>query len=125
MGQSPRAAENCALVVSAPKRAAHAGASRIFMNNAPISGASESPASVSSGIRARRAFSCSAHNAALKLASMRLSSRRRADQPQELRLQIFFLDTQLREIDALLDQPPCDILWMRDRISACEAESAS
>jgi hypothetical protein len=34
---------------------------------------------------------------------MRISSRRRADQPQELRLQVLFFDTQPREVNPLLD----------------------
>ena len=76
-------------------------------------------------MRARRAFSCSVHSAAFRLASMLISSRRRADQPQELRLQVLFFDTQPREINPLLDQPPRDLLWMRNRVYVGEVERAS
>src|SRR5262245_18315873 len=95
------------------------------MKSAPISGASVSPASVSSGMRARRAFSCSVHSAAFRLASMLISSRRRADEPQELCLQILFLDTQTCEVDSRRDQSPGHLLGMAGSLCAGEAERAS
>src|SRR5258707_9569611 len=95
------------------------------MKSAPISGASEKPASVSSGMRARRAFSVSAHSAAPSSASMLVSFRRRADQPQELRLQVFLLDTQAGEIDPLLNQPPRHLLRVRNRVGVGKTERPS
>jgi hypothetical protein len=44
------------------------------------------------------------------------SSWRRTDQPQELRLQVFLLDTQAGEIDALLNQPPRHLFRVRNRV---------
>src|SRR5262245_37267852 len=95
------------------------------MKSAPISGASEKPASVNTGMRARRAFSCSAHSTAFNSASMVLSSRRRADQPQELRLQVLFFHAQPREIGSRRDQPPCDLLRMTYGLRAGKVERTS
>src|SRR5262249_1754363 len=105
-----------------PKRAAHIGSSRIFMKSAPISGASERPASVTSGMRARRAFSVSVHSAAPISANMPDSFWRPTDQPQELRLQILLLDTQAGEIDPLLNQLPRHLLRVRDRVCIGKAQ---
>src|SRR5262249_29681766 len=98
---------------------------RIFMKSAPTSGASEKPASVNRGMRARRALSCSDHSTAFNSASMIVSSRPRADQPQELRLQILFFHAQPREIGSCRDQPPCDLLRMTYGLSAGKVKPAS